>query len=160
MDVSKILTEEYDFNNSQKSTEESLFNEDIDKNGEEILDNENDKDKQIEQLIKVEARRDKDKEVNTSLHEKIESKINIKSFEKNNENYCPLKEKYNYDPYLESNIINRFFFYWPYNIIKLAKNYELKISDLGRPSKSNNSKYFLNDFKRIWEDLGYKNYKN
>ena len=126
-----------------------------------MKENNNDKDSQIEQPIKMDNKKDTENEFSESLHEQSESKIEVNNlFEKNDEIPCPIKEKYTYDPYLESNLINRFFFYWAYKIIKMAKIYKLEITDLGKPAESNNAKTILNEIKRIWEDLGYKNYKN
>ena len=73
---------------------------------------------------------------------------------------CPEAERYTYDPYLESNIINRFFFYWAYTILNMARKYRLSTSDLGKPSKKNDSHYFAQNLHRIWEDLNYKNKQN
>ena len=157
MDISKNFVEEYDFNDSNKSTEESLNSEDNSQNNEEFIDIEkNDKDKQIEKLIKSDKEEGK-----KNTNDKFETKINVKnSPEKDDKTFCPLDEKYTYDPYLESNFINRFFFFWAYKILKIAKKYKLKITDLGKPAPSNNANNFLKDFNKIWEDLGYKNYKN
>ena len=161
MESTKNFTEEYEFNDSQRSTEDSLYNEDTYRNTEEFLDIErNNEDKHIEQLIKEEEENVKENKLNKGLDEQFESKINVKnSSEKNDKFSCPIDEKYTYDPYLESNFINRFFFYWAYKILKLSKKYKLKIKDLGKPASNNNANIFLNNFKRIWEDLGYKNYK-
>ena len=73
---------------------------------------------------------------------------------------CPSEKRYNYDPYLESNYFNRFFFYWAFSILKLSKKYVLKTSDLGRPAKKNDSTYYSSHLKRVWDDLGYKNCRN
>ena len=73
---------------------------------------------------------------------------------------CPENEKYTYDPYLESNIINRFFFHWSFTILKMARKYRLVASDLGKPSKSNDSRYFAKNLHRIWNELDYKSIEN
>ena len=70
---------------------------------------------------------------------------------------CPPSERFTYDPYLESNIINRFFFHWACTILRMSKKYRLTPSDLGKPSKKNDSHYFAQKLHRIWDDLGYKN---
>ena len=162
MNISKNFVEECEFNDSNKSTEESLNSEDNSQNNEEFIDIErNDKDKQIAKLIKSEKEKDKENKLNKPSNVRSETKINVKnSPEKDDKTFCPLDEKYTYDPYLESNFINRFFFFWAYKILKIAKKYKLKITDLGKPAPSNNANNFLKDFNKIWEDLGYKNYKN
>jgi len=73
---------------------------------------------------------------------------------------CPPSERYTYDPYLESNFFNRFFFYWAFSILKMAKKYRLTASDLGKPSKKNDSHYFAQNLHRIWDNLGYKHKEN
>jgi len=73
---------------------------------------------------------------------------------------CPENERNTYDPYLDSNIINRFFFYWAFTILRMAKKYRLKTFDLGNPSSNNNARMFSKNLHRIWDDLGYKNYEN
>ena len=73
---------------------------------------------------------------------------------------CPPNEKYTYDPYLESNIINRFFFYWSFTILRMARKYRLSASDLGKPSKSNDSRYFAQKLHHIWNVLDYKSIQN
>ena len=69
---------------------------------------------------------------------------------------CPANERYTYDPYLESNIINRFFFFWAFTILKMAQKYRLVSSDLGKPSKKNDSHYFAQKLHHIWDELDYK----
>ena len=69
---------------------------------------------------------------------------------------CPPNERYTYDPYLESNFINRFFFFWAFTILKMAQKYRLISSDLGKPSKKNDSHYFAQRLHYIWDDLDYK----
>ena len=73
---------------------------------------------------------------------------------------CPPEKRYDYDPYLESNYFNRFFFYWAFSILRLSKRYILKTSDLGRPARKNDSTYYSSHLHRVWEDLGYKNCQN
>ena len=73
---------------------------------------------------------------------------------------CPPNEKYTYDPYLESNIINRFFFYWSFTILRMASKYRLSSSDLGKPSNSNDSRYFAQKLHHIWNVLDYKSIQN
>ena len=164
MNISKYFVKESELTDSKKSTEESLFNGDIYPNNEELLDGENNnknKDNKSEQANKIDNIQNIEKEFNEFLHEKSESKVEVNySPEKNDEIPCPLKEKYTYDPYLESNLLNRFFFYWAYKIIKMFKIYKLEITDLGKPAQRNNAKTILYEIKRIWEDLGYKNYEN
>ena len=70
---------------------------------------------------------------------------------------CPPSERFTYDPYLESNIINRFFFHWAFTILKMSRKYRLTPADLGKPSKKNDSHYFAQKLHHIWDDLGYKN---
>ena len=69
---------------------------------------------------------------------------------------CPPNERYTYDPYLESNFINRFFFFWAFTILKMAQKYRLISSDLGKPSKKNDSHYFAQRLHYIWDELDYK----
>ena len=145
MESTKNFTEEYEFNDSQRSTEDSLYNEDTYRNTEEFLDIErNNEDKYIEQRIKEEEENVKENKLNKGLDEQFESKINVKNSSKKNDKFsCPIDEKYTYDPYLESNFINRFFFYWAYKILKLSKKYKLKIKDLGKPASNNNANIFF-----------------
>ena len=95
------------------------------------------------------------------LQDKLIHKYSQEDAIKVNEDFegirCPEAERYKYDPYLESNIINRFFFHWAYIILKMARKYRLVASDLGKPSKKNDSHYFAQNLHRIWDDLGYKN---
>ena len=67
-------------------------------------------------------------------------------------------QKLLYDPYLDSNFISRIFFLWAYKILKMSKNYKLKIEDLGKPTSRNNSTNFSRKINYIWNNLGYKNY--
>ena len=95
------------------------------------------------------------------LQDKLIHKYSQEDAIKVNEDFegirCPEAERYKYDPYLESNIINRFFFHWAYIILKMARKYRLVASDLGKPSKKNDSHHFAQNLHRIWDDLGYKN---
>ena len=95
---------------------------------------------------------------NKLLQEKLISKKDSLSPQEEEEGVaCPPSERYTYDPYLESNIINRFFFFWAFTILRMAKKYRLKTSDLGTPAKNNNARIFSKNLHRIWDELGYKN---
>ena len=114
-------------------------------------------------IINTDSKLDDDKEDNDSdqlLQDKLVSKYSKEDVINVQEDYegirCPESERYTYDPYLESNIINRFFFHWAYTILNMARKYRLTTSDLGKPSKRNDSHYFAQNLHRIWDDLGYK----
>ena len=95
-----------------------------------------------------------------SLPDKSGRKYSKEDVIKVNEDFegtrCPEAERYTYDPYLESNFINRFFFFWAFTILKMAQKYRLISSDLGKPSKKNDSHYFAQRLHYIWDDLDYK----
>ena len=148
---------------SDNNTEEPLIDKENKQANVEVLDNpKENKDKPIEQL-EVGKEDESEEESNKLLQDKITStkkkddEIPADEFEGID---CPANERYTYDPYLESNIFNRFIFYWAFTILRMAKKYRLKTTDLGTPSKSNNARVFSKNLHRIWDDLGYKNYQN
>ena len=151
---------------SENKIEEPLINKDAKQEKIEVLGNqkENKGDKQIEQLEVGKTEEESEEgESNKLLQEKIKfSKNDTKNGEIEEEEgmECPADERYTYDPYLGSNIINRFFFYWAFTILRMAKKYKLKTRDLGTPSTSNNARMFSKNLHRIWDDLEYKNYEN
>ena len=150
---------------SENENEEPLINKDAKQEKIEVLENQkgNNGDKPIEQLEVGKTEEESEEgESNKLLQEKIKfSKNDTKKGELEDEGMeCPADERYKYDPYLESNIINRFFFYWAFTILRMAKKYRLKTSDLGTPSSSNNARVFATNLHRIWDDLEYKNYEN
>jgi len=150
----------------ESENEEPLINKDAKQEKIEVLGNqkENKGDKQIEQLEVGKTEEESEEgESNKLLQEKIKfSKNDTKKGEIEEEEgmECPADERYTYDPYLGSNIINRFFFYWAFTILRMAKKYKLKTRDLGTPSTSNNARMFSKNLHRIWDDLEYKNYEN
>ena len=73
---------------------------------------------------------------------------------------CPPNERFTYDPYIESNIFNKFVFYWAFTILRMARKYTLKPTDLGRPAKRNDANYYSNHLNDIWENQGYKHIEN
>ena len=93
-------------------------------------------------------------------NEDEENKVDEKIKEDEIAERCPPEKRYDYDPYLESNYFNRFFFYWAFSILRLSKKYILKVSDLGRPAKKNDSTYYSSNLNKVWDDLGYKNCQN
>ena len=91
----------------------------------------------------------------------LKTKQKDESLEIDDENIeCPPNEKFNYDPYIESNIFSKFFFYWAFTILRIARKYKLKPSDLGKPAKQNDANFYSNNLKNIWENQGYKNIQN
>ena len=149
----------------ESENEEPLINKDAKQEKIEDLENqkENNGDKPIEQLEVGKTEEESEEgESNKLLQDKIKfSKNDTPGLHPEDEGMeCPENERYTYDPYLDSNIINRFFFYWAFTILRMAKKYRLKASDLGKPSSNNNARVFSKNLHRIWDDLGYKNYEN
>ena len=83
------------------------------------------------------------------LEKEEENTLETKNIEEDIGEVCPPEKRYNYDPYLESNYFNRFFFYWAFSILRLSKKYILKTSDLGRPAKKNDSTYYSSNLNRV-----------
>ena len=134
---------------------EKKDNED-DEDNEDIIDTKQEK-KPIEQF-EIEEGKD---ESNKLLKDKITSQKKALSPQEEDEGMpCPPSERFQHDPYLESNPLSRFFFFWAYTILRMAKKYRLKTTDLGTPAQSNNARVFSKNLHRIWDDLGYKNYPN
>jgi ABC-type multidrug transport system fused ATPase/permease subunit len=63
------------------------------------------------------------------------------------------------DPYLDSNIISRFFMYWAFKIINIATKTKMKKEYLGQIADAHDAKHFNNDISYIWDVKGYKNIK-
>ena len=150
---------------SENTNQEPLIDKDNKQANVEVLDTpKENKDTPIEQF-EVGKEEESDQESNKLLQDKI----NSKKFTKDDNPIpqdefegidCPANKRYTYDPYLESNIFNRFIFYWAFTILRMAKKYRLKTTDLGTPAPSNNARLFAKNLHRIWDDLGYKNYEN
>ena len=144
--------------------DEPLIIKENNKENEEVLDNQkgNKDDKPIKQLeVDNTEEESEETESNKLLQDKIQFKDDKKKLLEEDEGMdCPPAERYTYDPYLESNFINRFFFYWAYSILRMAKKYRLKTSDLGTPSANNNARIFAKNLHRIWDDLHYKDIEN
>ena len=133
---------------------EKKDNED-DEDNEDIINTKKEK-KTIEQFEIEDA-----KESNKLLKDKITSNKKSRNLQEDDEGIpCPPSERYTYDPYLESNLLSRFIFFWAFTILRMARKYKLKTSDLGTPAKNNNARVFSKNLHRIWDDLGYKNYQS
>ena len=151
---------------SENENEEPLVNKEEQKENLEVLDSpKENKDKQVDQLEIAKPEEESEEESNKLLQSKLLSEKYSKEKEddlpeEERGMACPASERYTYDPYLESNIINRFFFYWAFTILRMAKKYKLKTTDLGTPAPSNNARIFAKHLHRIWDELGYKNYEN
>ena len=151
---------------SENENEEPLINKEVKHENLEVLDKpKENKDMPINQLETGKLEEESEEESNKLLQDKLLSKKYSKENEDNLPEEemgisCPAAERYTYDPYLESNIINRFFFYWAFTILRMAKKYKLKTSDLGTPAPSNNARIFSKHLHIIWDELGYKNYEN
>ena len=151
---------------SENENEEPLVNKEEQKENLEVLDSpKENKDKQVDQLEIAKPEEESEEESNKLLQSKLLSEKHTKEKEddlpeEERGMACPASERYTYDPYLESNIINRFFFYWAFTILRMAKKYKLKTTDLGTPAPSNNARIFAKHLHRIWDELGYKNYEN
>ena len=105
------------------------------------------KEEEKKEKIDIEKEEPEEEESGKSLPDKLDlHKYSKEDGIKVNEDFegfrCPVNERYKYDPYLQSNIINRFFFFWAYKILKMAQKYRLVSSDLGKPSGKNDSHYF------------------
>ena len=150
--------------NKEDTNEEPLIDKESNQEKIDVIDNEQDKEKQVDQLEIGKQEEESEESSNKLLQDKLLSKKYTKDDspeDKENEGMnCPAAERYTYDPYLESNFINRFFFYWAFTILRMAKKYRLKTTDLGTPAPSNNARIFAQHLHRIWDDLGYKNYEN
>ena len=110
----------------------------------------------IENNIEDSEQNESGKSLPNKLGRKYSKEDKIKADEDFEGIRCPPNERYTYDPYLESNFINRFFFFWAFTILKMAQKYRLISSDLGKPSKKNDSHYFAQRLHYIWDDLDYK----
>ena len=110
----------------------------------------------IENNIEDSEKNESGKSLPNKLGRKYSKEDKIKADEDFEGIRCPPNERYTYDPYLESNFINRFFFFWAFTILKMAQKYRLISSDLGKPSKKNDSHYFAQRLHYIWDDLDYK----
>ena len=150
---------------TEKTNEEPFIDKEAKQENIEVLDTaKENKDKPVEQL-EVEKKEDEESEESNKL---LQDKLLSKKYSKDDTQKeiddegmaCPAAERYTYDPYLESNIINKFFFYWAYTILRMAKKYRLKTTDLGTPAPSNNAHLLSKNLHRIWDDMGYKNYEN
>ena len=145
-----IIEEKYNKNEIKKENEKDLLL-DVNKNEQNNINKDTKQEKteveQLNLLIKND-KKEKDEEENKLPEEEEIGEM------------CPPEKRYNYDPYLESNYFNRFFFYWAFSILRLSKRYILKTSDLGRPAKKNDSTYYSSHLHRVWDDLGYKNCQN
>ena len=149
---------------TENTNDEPLIDKEAKQDNIEVLDKpKEEKDKAIDQL-EIGKSEEESEESNKLLQDKLISTKYSKDDTQNQQEdegmACPASERYTYDPYLESNFINRFFFYWAFSILRMAKKYRLKPTDLGTPAKSNNARIFAKHLHRIWDDLGYKNYEN
>ena len=85
---------------------------------------------------------------------------NIKSSVEDDKDFISSKKKFvpfTNDPYLDSNIISRFFVYWGYRVLKISKSTKIKKEYLGKLNKKNDSRYFYDRLNSIWVDKGYRN---
>ena len=102
---------------SENTQEEPLIDKDNKQANVEVLDTpKENKDKPIEQLEVGKAEDESDQESNKLLQDKITSNKYKKEDGLNPQEEfegidCPPSERYTYDPYLESNIFNRFIFF-------------------------------------------------
>ena len=150
----------------ESGTDEPLIDKETKQDNVDVLDDKKDnKDKPVEQLEIGKGEDESEEESNKLLQDKLISKKYSKNDvpdlpEEDEGMACPASERYTYDPYLESNIINRFFFYWAFTILRMAKKYRLTTTDLGTPAPNNNARIFAKHLHRIWDELGYKNYQN
>lgn len=94
---------------------------------EEKIDNDDDQDDEEEENNEL----DLDKELNKPILIDIPKKdAYIKSNPKNNikdkeeDKSCPPEKRFHHDPYLGSNPISRFFFYWAFYSLKIAGKYK------------------------------------
>ena len=88
----------------------------------------------------------------------IEDNKNIKD-EKPHQNKKENFTAFENDPYLDSNIISRFFMYWAFKIINIATKTKMKKEYLGQIADAHDAKHFNNDISYIWDVKGYKNIK-
>ena len=149
---------------SEKTNDEPLIDKEAKQENIDVLDKpKENKDKAIDQL-EIGKSEEESEESNKLLQDKLISTKYSKDDAQNDQEdegmACPSSERYTYDPYLESNFINRFFFYWAFTILRMAKKYRLKTTDLGTPAPNNNARIFARHLHRIWDELGYKNYEN
>ena len=112
-------------------------------------ENENESQPTTEEDNKKDDNEDKDK---------AELKINERNekFSSPKENLILPPQK---DPYLDSNIISKFFMYWAFKIISIATKKDLKKEYLGEIGDAHDSKHFNDQVNYIWENKGYKNFK-
>jgi ABC-type multidrug transport system fused ATPase/permease subunit len=150
--------------NKENTNEEPLIDKDTNQEKIDVIDTKKDEEKPVDQLEVGKQEEESEEDSNKLLQDKLLSKKYSKDDApevKEDEGIaCPAAERYTYDPYLESNIFNRFIFYWAFSILRMAKKYRLKVTDLGTPAPSNNARIFAKNLHRIWDDLGYKNYQN
>ena len=102
---------------------------------------------------------DEDKLEENQILENDNIKISVED-DKDDNNFISNKKKFvpfENDPYLDSNIISRFFVYWGYRVLKISKSTKIKKEYLGKLNKEHDSTYFYDRINGIWETKGYRN---
>ena len=102
---------------------------------------------------------DEDKLEENQILENDNIKISVED-DNDNSDFISNKKKFvpfENDPYLDSNIISRFFVYWGYRVLKISKSTKIKKEYLGKLNKKNDSRYFYDRLNSIWVDKGYRN---
>ena len=102
---------------------------------------------------------DEDKLEENQILENDNIKISVED-DKDDSDFISNKKKFvpfENDPYLDSNIISRFFVYWGYRVLKISKSTKIKKEYLGKLNKKNDSRYFYDRLNSIWVDKGYRN---
>ena len=85
---------------------------------ENLIDTNENKKENSSELISLQdkvKKEDENSENKNQIQLEVDEDNNEKSLKKNNKNFTPFEK----DPYLDSNIISRFFMYWAYKIIRI-----------------------------------------
>ena len=125
---------------------------------ENLIDTNENKKENSSELISLQdkvKKEDENSENKNQIQLEVDEDNNEKSLKKNNKNFTPFEK----DPYLDSNIISRFFMYWAYKIIRISTRTEMKKEYLGKIGEKHDSKHFNDDISYIWDTKGYKNIK-
>ena len=137
---------------------EDDINEENNIEDENLIDTNENKKENSSELISLQdkvKKEDENSENKNQIQLEVNEDDNEKSPKKNNKNFTPFEK----DPYLDSNIISRFFMYWAYKIIRISTRTEMKKEYLGKIGEKHDSKHFNDDISYIWDTKGYKNIK-
>ena len=143
----------------KNSKEEPLFEFDFQNKNTDYSSDSNESEDQTQKFYStIHIKESKIEKTNNYEVSKPEENNNNNPYFMEKDDFLLNNQKLSHDPYLDSNFISRILFLWAYKILKMSKNYKLKIEDLGKPTSRNNSTNFSRKINYIWNNLGYKNY--